>query len=496
MTIALPMQTQARAPRPSIDADWIIGGWAALAVLALALFDQRMLSDGDTAWHLAAGEWMLRHGQVPTVDLFSFTRLGAPWHAHEWLSEVAIAAAYRLDGWSGVVMLFGVAVGVAALLLTAELKRWFTGVGLVLAVALALACAAPNLLARPHVLVLPLLIAWTSLLLKARRDDQAPPLAAALLVLVWANMHGSYVFAFLLLGVFGLEALVEAQPVRRWPVLRDWGLFAALCVAGSAVTPQGVPGLIFPFQLMSMSSLAWIQEWAPMDFAKIGPFELSLAATLFICLSKGVKVPPLRLLLLLGLLHMALQHARHGVVVAMVAALVLAPAIVEAIAAGEPAPRPARPLAWLIPLALVLALFGARAAVALQRTDTPSMPISALEHVPASLRAKPVLNEYGFGGYLILRGVKPFIDGRTDLYGDAFMARYAKLAAGDRATLDQTLKQYAIAWTILPPDHPLVPVMDALPGWRRLYADKFAVVDVRATALPQPAGANGASSAR
>ncbi len=33
-----------------------------------------LLGDGDTGWHLRTGEWILAHGQVPSRDIFSFTR--------------------------------------------------------------------------------------------------------------------------------------------------------------------------------------------------------------------------------------------------------------------------------------------------------------------------------------------------------------------------------------------------------------------------------------
>ncbi|MBV9511562.1 MAG: hypothetical protein JO303_14920, partial [Caulobacteraceae bacterium] len=67
MTIAVPTSAASRASAPStpISIDWTIGFWAAAAAMAAALFHTSLLSDGDTAWHLAAGEWMLRHGQVP-----------------------------------------------------------------------------------------------------------------------------------------------------------------------------------------------------------------------------------------------------------------------------------------------------------------------------------------------------------------------------------------------------------------------------------------------
>ena len=31
-----------------------------------------LLTDGDTGWHIRAGDWMLRHGSVARHDFFSF----------------------------------------------------------------------------------------------------------------------------------------------------------------------------------------------------------------------------------------------------------------------------------------------------------------------------------------------------------------------------------------------------------------------------------------
>ncbi|MGO9485679.1 MAG: hypothetical protein ACLPX9_14000, partial [Rhodomicrobium sp.] len=75
---------------------------AALAGYILCLFDTRILRDGDTYMHIVAGDWILQHRAVPSTDPFSYTFAGAPWVAHEWLSELVMAAAYRLGGWSGV----------------------------------------------------------------------------------------------------------------------------------------------------------------------------------------------------------------------------------------------------------------------------------------------------------------------------------------------------------------------------------------------------------
>ena len=76
----------------------------AIALFALAAFSPAVLGDGDTFSHLATGEWIIAHRAAPHVDPFSLSMAGAPWIAHEWLSEVLLTLAFRLGGWSGVVL--------------------------------------------------------------------------------------------------------------------------------------------------------------------------------------------------------------------------------------------------------------------------------------------------------------------------------------------------------------------------------------------------------
>src|ERR1700682_4034666 len=57
-----------------------------------------MLGDGDTGWHIRTGEWILSNGRVPTTDVFSFTKAGAPWYAWEWLWDMCFAWVYHHGG--------------------------------------------------------------------------------------------------------------------------------------------------------------------------------------------------------------------------------------------------------------------------------------------------------------------------------------------------------------------------------------------------------------
>jgi len=453
---------------------------AALSIFAVVLFAPQVLNDGDTFWHLAAGQWMLDHGRVLTTDIFSHTVAGKPWNTHEWLAEVLMALAYRAGGWSGLVVLGGVCAGAAAALLAAWLQRFLRPPTLLCVLLLSFSVTAPSLLVRPHLVALPALAFWTAGLLQAREAQRAPPLWLAGVMLVWANLHGGFVLGLALIAAFALDALVEAPAARRLAVVRDWGVFALASLAASLVTPFGVGSLLYPFQIMGMSSLPGIVEWRPADFSRVSALEIGLFAALFVLLSRGARIPPVRLLLLLLLLHMALQHTRHQIVLAVTGVMLLAEPLGAAL--SPPGGRASVVVGrrWIVGGALVaILLAGVRLAVPIVRSDGPTAPISALAHVPAALAARPVFNDYGFGGYLIWRGVRPFIDGRSDMYGDAFTQAYFRAVRPDAKELGRLLERYRIDWTLLAARDPSVEVMDATPGWRRLYGDKTAVVHVR-----------------
>lgn len=127
-------------------------------------------------------------------------------------------------------------------------------------------------------------------------------------------------------------------------------------------------------------------------------------------------------------------------------------------------------------MACAIGLFGSRHI--LRGPDIYS-PAKALAAVEACDIHGPVLNSQNFGGYLIFRGYRPFIDGRIELYGNDFILRY--MALDDLAAL---LQDYRIVWTMFEPGTPRAILMDHLAGWSRVFADDIAVVHVRGAAEP------------
>jgi hypothetical protein len=209
-----------------------------------------------------------------------------------------------------------------------------------------------------------------------------------------------------------------------------------------------------------------------------------------VAFTRPVRMPLVRAGLLALLVHLALQHVRYDQMLGIVGALILAQPLAGAFGQAQAAPggrMPATaPLVALASAGLAMALLVGRMAWPVIPHDGPTAPVSAVAAVPPAVARTPVLNDYSFGGYLIGQGIAPFVDGRAELYGDAFLQAYARLLAPDRAALAKVLEDRRIGWTILIPGSPIARAMDEAPGWRRLRADRWSVIHVRAGAVSAP----------
>jgi hypothetical protein len=407
---------------------------------------------------------------------------GEHWIAFEWLSEVIYATIYGLAGWNGVVAFAAAMIALTIGLLVRFLLRELPVAPAVPIVMAVIVLLAPHLLARPHVLTLPLMVVWATALVDCMDRRAAPPYWALPLLVLWANLHGSVILALGLIGPAVLEELLEKSR-GDWPgALKRWLPFTALALVACCITPYGPQSLLIPLTTLGAGhALSWIGEWRPQDFSHVGSFELLLLAGLF-ALSRGVTLPIVRILVVLGLLHFALAQVRNADLLAILAPVYLAAPLarrfhgkVERNSAG---PTHAAQLVALVAIAVATILAQFRD-VRPARSNTPEMAVAGADLAHAG----PILNDYAFGGYLIFAGIPTFIDGRSELYGGAFIERYNRdIALADLDDFLKLLDQYKIGATLLEPNTPAVALLDRLPDWKRVYGDDVAVVHKRLTA--------------
>ena len=480
--------------------------WPLLVALAAALSvlgstSINVLADPDTYLHIAAGRWMLAHGSVPTADPFSHSMPGTSWVAHEWLSELVLSGIYQGFGWAGLGGLMAlVFAGTLAYLMRFLLSR-LEPVHALLLTTYAACMLAGHLLARPHVLAWPLLAVWVGALVHASEHDRAPPWWLIPLMAVWANLHGGFMLGIALACGLALDATVSQAPGQRRACAWLWARFIALAVVAAMVTPSDWRGLLFPFQMVNMSeSLDMIGEWSSPNFHRPQLLEIWLMLTLGLACSGRLRLPWVRMLMVLALTHLALKYQRNVSILGLVAPFLVAAPLARQWRASSRSGRDVqamdRVFHALTAPAQLRALVGATMVVGLSMALAAQSDhfVPAANYTPeAAMQAArragvsgAVFNSYEYGGYLIFKGTPVFIDGRADLYGDAMMKRHLDATTlAEPQALPTLLNDYRIGWTLLHPGTPALFSLDRMPGWRRVYADDVAVVHMREREGPQ-----------
>ena len=457
---------------------------------ALATQAGSTLQDPDSWWQVKVGLDFLANRTFPTVDPYSYTFAGQPWIAKEWLGQVLLALAYRSGGWNGVVTLI-----IASISLTVFLMGWFLSAWLKPILAITLAFAAvflinPIFTARPHVLTFPIIVVWTAMLFRAAREERAPPWWLLVLVVLWANLHATFTLSFIIAAFAGLDLLARTG-LSKPALVAKWIAFGLLCPLVSLIHPYGVQAILATFAVAyGNEAVSLIMEWKAFSQQDYPVQEVAMLLALF-----GLLVSPLRIgwakaLFVVFTLHVYLAHVRFMYLFFLLVPLAIAVEVAQqypllSATAWLAAKRDglenffARRFYAIRGAAVVLPI-GAVAVLGSAYQVAPSPKTSAsgaLAYAESHHLSGNVLNSYNFGGTLIFHGIKTYIDGRTD---QLFLGGFTKADdetghSGGKPLLEARLKKYAIGWALLSADDSRIPFFDQL-GWKRAYADDYAVI--------------------
>lgn len=213
----------------------------------------------DLAYQVRAGDVMLDTHSLLRTDPFTATAEGSPWLNQQWLAQILLAAAFRLGGWLGLAVLRG---ALAAVVLTfvfmacraagAPTKRaaWLT------LVSGALLPAGFQL--RPQLFGM-LCFAVTAWLVARRRTRPGGVWVVVPITVLWANLHGSFFLAPLLLGL----AWVEDRSLRE-RVAPTALLAGAASLLATMVNPFGPRVWSYAAGLSTNPVIRrTIEEWQP-----------------------------------------------------------------------------------------------------------------------------------------------------------------------------------------------------------------------------------------
>jgi hypothetical protein len=464
-----------------------------MMVFALAV-RQCAYIDPDLWWHLRTGQDIFLTKAIPHTDIYSFTKAGSEWITHEWLSEVAIYGIYRVAGWAGLISIFS---GLITLALYITYRRC-EGRPYVAAIAVLLAAASSSPLfgIRPQMISFLFASIYLALLGRFARDGRSRALWWLVpMMLLWVNLHAGYAIGLALIGLYAISVALDG----KWKSVTPLLVVLLACAAMVPLNPNGFRMFSYPIETLTSQSMAtYIDEWASPDFHKV--MFLPFAALLFGLLSvlalspKRVRTGELFLLFVTGL--GALRSVRHIPIFALIAVPVLAKQSWNLmlsrgwdrwLTASE---TPAAGAAIFLNLAFLLAPATLDAAsvwhfVAHQRSyEANHYPVAAVDFLKEHQLSGPLYNQYGWGGYLIKRlypSYHVYIDGRADVYGDAFMTETMRTYDGHTGWREP-LDRLSVSTVLVSPDAPLASLLRGDGEWKNVYEDRQAVIFTRAQA--------------
>jgi hypothetical protein len=484
-----------------------------LAVLFILLFVMavRVPTDPDTWWHIRSGEYIVDHKDVPRTDPFSYTRYGEKWIDHSWGAQLVIYGVYDLFGGghepgdSGNIGLALYVAGLATLGMAFVYLMCDGNVYLrAFVVVLGAAAAAVFWSPRPQMFsfMLGALVLYVLHLYKRERLDRL--WLIPLIMLIWANLHGGFAIGFIFLfGSIAGEVLGHLfnggdPDVVTWRRLRKMAVITAISIPIIAINPSGVQMLAYPFRTVGIGALQdFIQEWASPNFHEVytWPFMVLLLGVLAAAGLSSRRIDWTDLTLVTGTAIMALTAGRNIAVFAIAATPVLSRHINVWLADRGWQLRPRRRMSrtmlivnWT--LLLVITSFGVvKIAVALNektvhQAQADRFPVELAAFLNETPPPGHMFNSYNWGGYLMFAApdVPVYVDGRTDLYNDAFLREYLSIIL-IRDGWKQALDEKDIGFVAIEAQSVLASMLRTMPDtWQeRLFDDERSALFVRVT---------------
>ncbi|MCC6298249.1 MAG: hypothetical protein IT314_03045 [Anaerolineales bacterium] len=468
-----------------------------LGVFASSLISgrQALSIDSDLGRHIVIGNYILDHRLVPTHDLFSHTLAGQSRPPYEWLSQVVFALANRLLRLDGVILLTTTLIGITfALVYRQAYQRSKSPLLSLLITLIAAAASSLHWLPRPHIVTFLLLAIWVDKLEQVRKGEEIKIFIFPLSALLWANLHGGFIFGFLALAAYGAGWFWEIWRKQTTNEIgKNFLLIGLTSLPASVITPDLWRNWEAVLNNHSAFILSRTAETMPPNFSDpfTTPFAILFALAGFFIVVNRRAVPAAHIFLLGGLGGMSLLMARNIPLFSIACAPLLAGWISTTMHRVETWKKLDQrfdnlstakrffllPLIVTLTAAFFLANNHAKGKEIFQ-FNPQVFPVQAADWLEQNPQDGAMFNDFNWGGYLLYR-LSPrelvFVDSQSDFYGEALLREYETITLA-RNDWNGLLERYEINWAIIPVNSPLATQLKNESGWVIVYQDDTAVI--------------------
>jgi hypothetical protein len=486
-------------------ADQILGAvTVAATIFAVAHLVFVPLSTNDFWLQVKIGGMIWNDGKIPATVLFTFAEpRDFPFHAHEWLPSILFYLLYESLGYDNLIYIKG-AIGLVIFWLCYRLAYRLTShfpASLFLAL-VTMVMINYRFYMRPELFACLFLVILFNLIVEFKVTGKWKFLAWIVpLSLLWANSHGTFPVALVIMGIFATgEGIEAARALKSAPSnarlngalrsARPYVICCAAMFAVSLVNPYGVNLYVFAWDFSQWElTKEYIYEWMPtfsdwfMGTRGFWAFvfgALLCAGAMFVYQKRLVATD---VLLVIAFGYLSFDRCRHIVLFAFVALYVVARLIGDTGSAWK---------RLRMPCALLL-LFTVGGTVIMVREGNLhegfpyKVPSENFTPEMIGFLEKPeihgnTLNSFGLGAELIQRyypKLRPSIDSRIDAYGEQYFYDAAVRTFQDEKFLEGFVNKYDVRHMLLLWRN-FNQIKDfsylKAAGWKILYADHKTVL--------------------
>jgi len=474
-----------------------------IILLGVTISGASLLSDGDTGYHIRAGEYILQTGSIPKEDIFSYLSPPPEWTAHEWLAEVIMAIVHHFSGLTGVVIFYSILISFSFYLFFILLHKTYENILILwIFVLFSTLCTAIHWLARPHVFSFLNLILWYLILNAFEYRDKNYLYCLPIIMLFWVNLHGGYIIGCVLLVIyFSVNLFVyilgeKEQREKNWKKVKSYFKIGIICLIVGMINPYGYNIYFFPFKLINnqiiMSS---ITEFMPTNFQEPLLFRYLFLLSLLIIIIFDCHKKPIEIILIILFTYMALYSVRYTTLFS----IVITPIILSRLNCWVENSK-SKKIIWFRKIEKNIAK--ANSSLKVYRWPTISVivlitlvkigiinydinsklhPVEAVKFLLEENISGNMFNNDEFGDYIIYAAYpkyKVFFDGRSDMYGSEYLKNYRKVIFLEKGW-ENILIEKNIGWIIYNSDSALSRCLYEKQNWHLIYSDGVADIFVK-----------------
>ncbi|MBI5356616.1 hypothetical protein HZB78_03310 [Candidatus Collierbacteria bacterium] len=505
-----------------------------LIFLGSLLLRQETAITQDLGRHLRLGEMITADGEAGKCALYSncltYTYPDYPFINHHWGSEVIFYLVHKWSGFSGIIVFKTIILGltfIVTLLHSLELNKgpaFLKRPGLLwLAIAVSLVffsvqMMADRLTTRPEIFgyFLFSILFWMLNSSFPKRLLSLFLVFCSLLIILWVNLHISFVFGLILIWIWAGSQLLASlrgsdsdrgnlgdrhAPPRRTRLGLAMTATAAASTMATIFNPSGLRGTLMPLSILKDYGYTIVENMNPFFLTAFKPqpeywiYIILLITTIFLFLFSSAKKNPFHLLTFLTFSLFPLIAVRHLPFFALVISPILAP-LLFSVLKGPALLSKAGPYDAHIPILTIgfLLLTAFTNPIPLAYAKLPPINLStdsrhdqAIEFVKQNNFQGPMWNNYDIGSFLewAIPEHKTFVDGRPEAFPVGFFKKTYIPMQESQKKWDEVTAANDIQWVF-------AALTDATPwftkwwqmiqnhqGWKIVYIDNYSTILIR-----------------